>query len=78
MLSGKISNDNFDRPQHGQTAERAFVQVFADGVLQHGDIGHAIVFGDADVVGEMAQGLGRDPLRRRRPEMEGMRGSSQP
>ncbi len=60
-LAGReICDDDFDRTQHGQAAQGAPVQVFADGVLQHGDIGEAVVFGDADVVGEGAQGGGRD------------------
>ena len=29
-------------------------------ILQHGHVGEAVVFGDADVVGEVAQGLRRD------------------
>ena len=57
---GKIGDDDLEGPQHGQAAQGALVQVLADGVFEDGDVGDAVIFGDADVVGEMAQGLGGD------------------
>ena len=51
---------DLERAQDGQAAQGAPVQILADGVLQDGHVGQAVVFGDADVVGEMAQGFRRD------------------
>ncbi len=56
----EVGEDELERAQDGKATERAFVQVFADGMLEHGNIGEAVVFRDADVVGERAQRLGRD------------------
>ena len=70
---GIIGDDHLDRAQHGEPAQGAFVQVFANGIFQHGHVGEAVVFGDADVVGEFAEGLSRTP-RRRMPLMVGIRG----
>ena len=60
LAFGIIRDDDFDRAQHGEPAQRAFVQVLADGVFEHGHVGDAVVFGDADVVGKGAQGFRRD------------------
>src|ERR1700677_1038951 len=57
---GIISDDNLEGAQDGQAAQGAAIEVLANGVFQDGDIGDAIVFGDADVVGEMAQGFRGD------------------
>ena len=54
---GIIGDHDFDRPQHRQAAQGAFVQVLADGMFEHRDVGDADIFGHADVVGEM-----REPL----------------
>ena len=45
---------------NGVAAQGAFVLVFPDGVLEDGDVGDAVEFGDADVVGELADGTGGD------------------
>ena len=35
---GIIGDDDLDRAQHGQPAQRRLVQLFADGVFEHGDV----------------------------------------
>ncbi len=55
-----VGDDDFERPQHRQPAQRVPVQVLANAILQHGNIRDAVVFGDADVIGEIAQGLRGD------------------
>src|SRR5208283_4309031 len=55
-----VGQNDLERAQDGQAAPGAPVQIFADGVLQDGKVGDAVVFGDADIVGEMAEGFGSD------------------
>jgi len=64
-------------PQDGEPTQGTFVEVLADGVVEHGHVGEADEFRDADADGETAHGLAGTP-RRRMPLMVGMRGSSQP
>jgi hypothetical protein len=53
------------------------VEFLADGVLENGDVGDAVELGHADPGDEARSALAGMP-RRRRPEIVGMRGSSQP
>ena len=78
LAFGIIRDDDLDGPQHGQPAQGALVQVLADGVFQHGNVRDAVVFGDADVVGKVAQSFRRYAAPADAAEMVGMRGSSQP
>src|ERR1019366_8828608 len=57
---GITRDDDLEGTQHGEPAQRALVQVVADGVFQNGNVGDAVVFRDADVVGKIAQRLRRD------------------
>lgn len=55
---GKVFDDDFQRIEHGHAAGCGGVELVADVVLQEGDVGGAVVFCDADVLTEMADGLG--------------------
>ena len=52
---GKIRDDDFDRAQHGEPAQRAFVQIFADGVFQNRNVRESVEFCDANIIREVAQ-----------------------
>ncbi len=50
---GIIRDDDFDRTQHGESAQRTFVQIFADRMFVNGDVRLADIFCDADADGEI-------------------------
>ena len=54
------------------------VQLLADAALEERQVDDAVDLGDADQVGETAEGGRRDSRAAARPEIVGMRGSSQP
>ena len=60
VVFGEVGDDDFEGAQDGEAAVGAAVEVLADAVLEDGDVGDAVVFGDADVVGELADGAGGD------------------
>ena len=54
LAFGIILDHDFERPQHRHHARRALVQIFADAVLQHGDIDRAVALGHADALAKRA------------------------
>ena len=57
LALGVVGDDDLDWPQHSETPQTALVQVLTDGVFEHGHVGQAVVFRDADVVSKRAQRL---------------------
>jgi hypothetical protein len=53
-LIGIIFDHDFQRPQHRHSALRRLVEMLADRRLQHSDVDHAVGFGDADALDEIA------------------------
>ncbi len=72
-----VGQDQLDRPQDREPAQRRPVELLADRVLEDRHVGHAVVLGHAiDWTNRRTAAAGTP--RRRRPEIVGSRGSSQP
>ena len=56
-----IHDHHFERPKDGQPSRGPSIEFLADCMFEHGDIRHAWIFRDADVVGESPERAGCHP-----------------